>query len=168
MEKRIFEFYRLSKWDYITITIYSILTFYIHSIYTSSNLPEYANGLIFGYIFGTMFFNYMLNYKSLRNMTVLVIWVGFGIYHFWLFTQIEDNSSMYSDTRHLGNGLKYSILVLIIQQLIRFLNIKLTSMEIVSPITRVGPDIFDNRYLNVLDYGFFALFLLILISLWFI
>ena len=168
MEKRIFVFSKLRQWDIATLILYLILTIYIHLTFTNNKLPDYAKGLIFGYIFGTMVFNYMFNYKSLRNMTVFVIWIVFGIYHLWLSKQIESVQAIYFDTSPITNGLKYSILILIIQQIIRFSYIKLTSMEIVAPVKGGGPDLFDNRYTNFFDHGFFVLYMIIIILIWFI
>jgi hypothetical protein len=41
-------------------------------------------------------------------------------------------------------------------------------MEIVAPVKGGGPDLFDNRYPNIFDYGFFALYMIIIILTWFI
>lgn len=168
MEKRIFEFSRLQLWDYITIGLYLVLTIYIHLTFTKDTFPSYANLLIFGYIFGTMMFNYLFNYKSLRNMTVFSIWILFGLYHFWLFKHLENVKEMYYDSRHIAYGLKYSIVVLVIQQIFRFSYIKLTNMELVAPVKGGGTDIFDNRYPNILDFAFFALYVFIIVGIGFI
>jgi len=121
MEIKIFRFSRLELWDYITMVLYAFLTIYIHITLTKDRLPSNASTLISGYIYGTAIFNYMVNYKSLRNMSVFFIWMIFCGYHYWLFRQLDEFIISNNDLN--AKGLQYSIVILIIQQLIRYIYI---------------------------------------------
>jgi hypothetical protein len=41
-------------------------------------------------------------------------------------------------------------------------------MELVAPVKGGGTDIFDNRYPNILDFAFFALYVFIIVGIGFI
>jgi hypothetical protein len=60
---------KLEKWDYLSIGIYLLLTFFV----INPELINFSTTYTAFYSFGTILFLYFINYKSLRKIKVILI-----------------------------------------------------------------------------------------------
>jgi len=152
MEKQIFYFERLKKWDKISIISYFILTIIIYYYLIKSDLIT-QNEIIFNYMFLTHFFIYFLNYKSLRNLSVYFIWILFSLIHLYTYYQIDILNTHYAtELPHSIKTLKNTILLLFLFQILRFISAKIQNQELVCPTRIDTNDIFDNRKPTIIDW----------------
>ena len=105
---------------------------------------------------------YVLSYKSLRNIKMFAIWIGFGLIHLFLFSQLIDNTDLMFKTKHAAHGLQFTIYFIILFQIIRVTHLRLLNYELVSlggyGATR---DLWENRKIKLPDtICFFTYFIL--------
>ncbi|QTE38038.1 hypothetical protein J3L18_02905 [Mucilaginibacter gossypii] len=159
LKKPLFYFEPLTPWDSIAVWIYGIATivFAVYNYYgTSSNRVAF---LIF-YTLTPQVFNYLLNYKSLRNLKSFLIWCGFALVHIILFFFLK-NDPVYYRAR---NPLLNSILLLFLYQLLRIASRKIQSKELAMP-SKDFKDLFDNGDVVFWDFIFFLIYWGSLVSL---
>ena len=75
------------------------------------------------------------------------------------FLLIKDNVDLYFKKGHAGNGLNYTIIAILLIQILRYLSLRIQQKELVCP-DRSGIDMFDNRKTNFFDFIFFLFYLL--------
>lgn len=158
MTQKIFYFDRLTSWDQITIRCYLILTGILMYFFLTINSDSSNKTLLLCYTLGTQLFLYLLNYVSLRNLTVYLIWILFSVGHLYLYYQLKDNPTLLNVRGHAATGLRNTIILLVLFQLLRFISANTQGQELVAP-TRVGrTDIFEGRRITIVDYILFAIY----------
>jgi hypothetical protein len=168
MERQIFYFIRTNKWDRISIFLYLVLS--IGLLFYFNNHPQdykLQRDILFAYAFGTHFFLYMFNYKSLRNLRVYFIWVGFGLIHLFIYFKLKDFDYLQNVRGHASTGLRNTILLLILYQILRFFSAKTQGQELVAPAKGATTDIFDERRVTIIDFFAFAVYIAAMIILFF-
>jgi hypothetical protein len=151
MKRPVFYFERLKPWDIWTILIYAIV-----SIGVFCNLSK---EVLFVYTILTHLFIYVFNYKSLRNLSVYLIWLLFGISHFVIYAILKEGYSL--ETEQVGGavlGLRNTIILLVIFQILRVLSLNIQHQELVAPARGNTTDIFDERRVNWLDNFLFVIY----------
>jgi hypothetical protein len=158
MTRPIFYFEELKSFDKWTIGLYLLLTFgLLYYFQTTSNI-EYRNQIIFGYAFLTQFGLYLFCYKSLRNLTVFLIWIGIGLFHLYIYYNLKDDTSLQMFRGHSSTPLRNTVPLLLLFQVLRFLSAKIQGQELVGPSRGATTDLFDERKVNWLDFVFFAIY----------
>lgn len=158
MKNKIVSFSKLNKNDYWTVGLYSFLTIYIFLIIDLN--PK----IIFAYSILTQIGLYTFYYKALRNFTFYLIWLFFGILH-WLISEYFQKSMVNSNFEYIFNTLKNTFPLLVIFLILRVISLLVQNKELVSPQSTSFKDINDSRYVNLIDYLLFFIYLIILISL---
>lgn len=153
---KIFYFEKLKTWDKLTIVIYIILTFVIYYYYLNSIEDKTKHDLVFGYTIGTHFFIYSFNYKSLRNLTVYFFWLIVGIIHLYLYFQLNNNIALYYLNSNSATGLRNTIILLFIFQILRLVSFVSQDQELVCPSKGNNrKDFFDERRITDIDFLLF-------------
>ncbi len=158
MTQQIFYFDRLTTWDKITTTCYLILTGILTYFFLRINNDSSNRTLLLFYALGTQLLLYLLNYVSLRNLTVFVIWIIFSFGHLYLYYQLKDNPSLQNVRGHAATGLRNTIITLFLFQLLRFISLKTQGIELVAPNKGGRTDIFEGRKITVVDYVLFVVY----------
>jgi hypothetical protein len=115
--------------------------------------------VLVGYTIGTHLFIYLFNYHSLRNLSVYLIWIFFGVGHFIAFMYLKDYDQLRMVKGHAANGLKGTIILLVIFQILRIISLNIQHQELVAPNRGGGIDIFEERSVNWLDYILFVIYM---------
>ena len=158
MRKNIFYFERLRRFDYISIILYLLLSLVLLG-FNYSNSPEANRTLIFAYGWGTSMFLYFFCYRSLRNLTVYFIWIIIALIHFYIYLQIKDEPALIARGGHVSLALRNVILMLLLFQVLRFVNIKVQNQELVAPARGSQTDLFDERKVNIADFISFVIYM---------
>ncbi|MHC1732685.1 MAG: hypothetical protein AB9888_11760 [Bacteroidales bacterium] len=168
MEKQIFYFDKTTKWDKITILLYIVLSIGL-TVYYRNNPLDYKlqRDVLFAYTFGTHLFLYLFNYKSLRNLKVYFIWFALGLIHLLIYFKLKDVSYLQNVKGHASTGLRNTVLLLILYQILRFISAKTQGQELVAPARGSTTDFFDDRRVTIIDFIAFAIYLAAMILLLF-
>jgi hypothetical protein len=161
MTKPIFYFEKSDTFDKWSIGLYSGFTLLLFYVF------EIEKDFIFGYALLTQLFLYIVCYRSLRNLTVYFLWIGIGLFHFYLYQIFKDDPTLQMLRGHAAMPLRNTIPLLLIFQILRFLSLKIQGQELVSPSKGSATDLFDERKVNWLDIVFFFTYLGCLIGLTF-
>lgn len=158
MPQQIFYFNKLNSWDKITTICYVVLTAFLMYFFLSINSGRSNRTLLLAYALGTQFFLYLLNYKSLRNLTVYLVWILFSLCHLYFYYQLKDDPSLLNVRGHAASGLRNTIILLSLFQVLRFISIRTQRQELVAPTRGGQTDIFDGRRLTFIDYTLFVVY----------
>ncbi len=164
MRKNIFYFEPLKRFDYISIAVYLLLSLVLLGFNYNDSL-EANRTLIFTYGLGTSMFLYGFCYRSLRNLTVYFIWIIIALIHFFIYLQIKDEPALAGRGGHASLTFRNIILMLLLFQVLRFINIKVQNQELVAPSRGAQTDLFDERKVNVADFISFFIYILTLFIL---
>mgnify|MGYP006896872256 CR=1 FL=1 len=159
MKTNIIRYDKLSTWDIISLTVYFLISMFI--LFVGLNGYEFKEHFISIYAFSTPLFLYLINYKSLRNFIVYVIWLIFSLFHIWLYFVIQNKLYFDISREYAVDGLLYIFPFLLYFQLARIVHLKIKNTELVAPSWGGSFDIFDNRNIDLLDYLFFIFFFVI-------
>ena len=159
MTEQIFYFDKLTKWEKITIISYLCLTGILIYFFLCINSDSSNRALLLFYTLGTQFFLYLLNYGSLRNLTVYLIWTMFSLGHLYLYYQLKDNPGLQNFRGHAATGLRNTIICLLLFQLLRVISIKTQKKELVAPSKGSRTDVHDGRRITIVDYVLFVVYL---------
>lgn len=154
----IFYFSKLNLWDKVTILLYLLLSVVLWYYFDNTTSSKIQRKILFGYTFGTQLFLYGLNYKSLRNLTVYFFWIGIGVIHLLFYFQLKDNQLLKNFHGHSPTGLRNTLILLLLFQILRFISARTQGMELVSPSRGSTRDIFDDRRITLLDFIFFVVY----------
>jgi hypothetical protein len=158
MKHPIFYFALLKTWDIWTVFLYTVISICVFTtgVYTigSANFKT----VLFLYTFGTHFFLYLFNYRSLRNLTVYLIWILFGVIQLIAYFHLKDDSSLKMINGHAARGLRDTIILLIVFQVLRIISLNVQHQELVSP-SRGGIDLYDERQVNWFDNLLFIVYM---------
>ncbi len=155
MTKPIFHFDKLKPFDKWTLGLYLILTIGLSYYYKSTEDISNKQNVIFSYGLFTQFALYMFCYKSLRSLTVFFLWVGIGILHLCFYNYLIGDTSLQMFRGHSATPLRNTIPLLILQQGLRVVSLKIQEQELVSPSRGFTTDLFDERKVNWLDFILF-------------
>lgn len=158
MIKPIFYFDKLNIWDRITIAVYFLLTIGLGYYFICINDSTSKKTILLCYALGTQLFLYVINYKSLRNLTVYFIWIAFALVHLYFYSQLKDNPGLLNVRGHAATGLKNTIFLLLLFQLLRIISAKTQHQELVCPARGGHTDIFDGRKATFIDFILFAIY----------
>ncbi len=150
---------KLNRGELIFFILYSIISFALFLVVYYFSDKELLKLLLFFYSYGTVLFLYVFGYKSLRKIYFTQIFILIGFIHIVFFLLIKDNVDLCFKKGHSGNGLIYTIIAVLLIQILRYLSLKFQQRELVCP-DRSGIDMFDNRKTNFFDFIFFLLYLL--------
>lgn len=164
MRKNIFYFESLKKFDYISITAYLLISAILF-IYCYKAPQEVNQTILLGYGFGTSMLLYGFCYRSLRNLTVYFIWMVIALIHFLIYLQLMDIPDLEMKNGHAAIGLRNTLPMLILFQILRFANIKIQNQELVAPARGSNTDIFNERRVNIADIISFVIYLIALTML---
>lgn len=158
MTQQIFYFDKLTSWDKITTTGYLILTGILTYFFLDVNSDSSNRTLLLFYTLGSQLFLYLLNYVSLRNLTVFAIWTLFSLGHLYLYFHLKDNPSLQNFRGHAATGLRNTIICLFLFQLLRIISFKTQNKELVAPNKGGRTDIHEGRTITLVDYILFVVY----------
>lgn len=158
MRKNIFYFETLKRFDYISITVYILISLILLGCCYQAS-AEANKALIFAYGLGTCIFLYGFGYRSLRNLTVYFIWIGIALVHLLIYFQVKDDAGLAMENAHAAIGLRNTLPMLMLFQILRFINIKIQNQELVAPARGSNTDIFNERSVNIADISSFIIYL---------
>lgn len=168
MKKPIFYFERTTNWDRITIFLYLILSIGLSLYYYNRPFDhKLQRDILFSYSIGTHFFLYLINYKSLRNLKVYFIWFVFGFIHLIIYLKLKDIDYLKNLNSHASTGLRNTVPLLILFQILRFFSAKTIGQELVALSPGSTTDLFDERKITVIDSIAFAVYMAVTILLLF-
>jgi hypothetical protein len=149
----------LEKWDYLSIGIYLLLTFFI----LNPELINYSITLTSIYCFGTIIFLYFINYKSLRKIKVFIVWTIISLFHLYIYNKLGENPNLQMFRGSSLEYLKTTWIALILFQIFRIISLLIFKIELVGP-SKSDIDIWDCRQVKWSDKFFFVLYFLIMMS----
>ncbi|MDP5200077.1 hypothetical protein [Flavobacterium sp. DG2-3] len=156
MEKKLFRCYKLNKWNYITLSVYLLLSFFLLTFFLLNKFDR--KQVLFFYTFGTQFFIYGGQYRALRNFYYFLIWLTIGIIHFSLFLSLRNDPELAFVNGHASLGLRSTIISLLLYQFLRFISLTIQKKELVVPAKYGKYDLLDERKVTFLDYICFFTF----------
>ena len=159
MPQPIFYFDKLKTWDKVTIVLYLILSAGLWYYFHNATNTKIQRDILFGYALGTQFFFYFFNYRSLRNLTVYFFWVAIGIIHLYLYFQLKDNHALLNVRGHSAIGLRNTLVLLLLFQVLRFISARTQGQELVFPSKGSSSDLFDERRTTIIDVILFLVYL---------
>jgi hypothetical protein len=163
MSKPVFYFEKLNTWDIATLSLYTLLSTAIWYTF------EYGGDrILFLYTSFTHLFLYFFNYKSLRNLTVYLCWFAIGLIHLYAWLQIKDNEALERVNGHAATGLRNTVILLILFQILRMISAHVQGQELIPPPSYGGIDFSDFRRANMVDFILFTIYMTTAISLLFI
>ncbi len=147
-----FNFQKLTRFDLWYLLSYALLSVVLFT------LIDLTPAIVFGYSFLTQLFLYVFCYKSLRNFYVFIIWLGIGFCHSYLHYILINDNSLRFVKGHAAMGLKNTLPLLLLFQVLRVLSLKIQRRELVSPSRGSTTDIFDEVKITWLDYVLFLIY----------
>ena len=154
----IFYFGKLDLWDRISIAFYLTATVICGYFFLYNNSSATNRTLLLFYTLGTQLLLYLLNYKSLRNLSVFFIWIFISLLHLFAYLQLKDNPELQNVRGHAAMGLRNTIILLLLYQILRIISLKTQRQELVAPTRGGTTDIFEGRKLTIVDYVLFVIY----------
>lgn len=159
MKRPIFYFEKFKSWDIWTIVIYAVISAFVF----------FNKDILSFYTIVTCIFIYLFNYKSLRNLSVYLVWLFFGIVQFCAYLYLKDDDSLIMiQGGSSALGLRNIFILLIVFQILRIASLNIQHQELVAPVRGGAIDVFGERYLNWLDYVLFVIYMGCLFVLFFL
>lgn len=143
----------------MTIVLYLFLSIGLLYYFGNATNNKTQRDILLGYAFGTQFFLYFFNYKSLRNLTVYTFWVAIGIIHLYIYIQLKDNQTLLNVRGHSATGLRNTLILLFLFQVLRFISAKTQGQELVCPSKGSRTDLFDERKVTFVDFILFITYI---------
>ncbi len=165
MRQSIFYFDRLNAWDKISIILYILTTSICGYLFYFDNSFNSNRQLLLLYTLGTHSLLYLINYKSLINLTVYFIWICFALIHLYLYFQLRLDPSLSNFRGHAATGLRNTIILLLLYQVLRIISVNIQSQELVAPSRGNTKDIFEERRITFVDFILFIIYFAIMIIL---
>jgi uncharacterized membrane protein len=82
-----------------------------------------------------------------------------AIAQFTAFIFLKDDESLKMPKGHAANGLKNTIILLVVFQILRIISLNIQHQELVAPNRGGGIDMFEERSVNWLDYILFVIYM---------
>lgn len=159
MPQPIFYFDQLKPWDKITIALYIFLTAALWYYFNITSSHQTQRDILLGYTLGTQLFLYFFNYKSLRNLTVYSFWIAVGFLHLFFYFQLRENTMLQNVRGHSATGLRNTIILLLLFQVLRFISARTQGQELVCPSKGSRTDLFDDRKITFIDFILFVVYI---------
>ena len=166
MPQPIFYFDKLKTWDKVTLALYLLLSIGLWYYFHSATNHKTQREILFGYALGTHFYIYIFNYRSLRNLTVYILWTLLGISHLYIYFLLKENPLLQNAHGHSATGLRNTIILLLLFQILRFVSIRTQGLELVCP-SNSGTDLFEERRVTFIDFILFVIYIGTLVILLF-
>lgn len=125
---------------------------------------ETQNNYLAIYAVGGQFLLYGLLYKSLRNFKVYLFWLIISFSHLCLYFLLKENASVINFHNNNVIGLRNTIILIILFQILRFISLKVQNQELVC-ITRSKTDVYDNRKITRTDSILYAIYVVATLGL---
>jgi hypothetical protein len=87
------------------------------------------------------------------------------VIHYFFYFQLKDNPDLQNVNGHASTGLRNTVVLLVLYQILRFLNIKIQNQEFVAPSKGGTTDIIEGRKINFVDYISFVIYMAFLFLL---
>ncbi|SOE23824.1 hypothetical protein SAMN06298216_4204 [Spirosomataceae bacterium TFI 002] len=158
MAQPIFYFDKLKTWDKVTIALYVLLSAGLYYYFDNTTNTKTQRDILFGYAFSTQIFFYFFNYESLRNLSVYTFWVAIGFIHLYLYFQLKDNQALLNVRGHSATGLRNTLVLLLLFQVLRFISARTQGQELVCP-SKSRTDLFDDRQITFIDFILFVIYI---------
>jgi hypothetical protein len=159
--KPFFYFENLKAWEWIVISFYLFATIWLYSIYIHN--PIDRSDILFMYPIGSQLFMIFFLYTSLRNLSSFIIWFLFALFHLYVYTITQNDVYPYVAGGHPYMMFKYTIVLLLFFQVLRFASRKIQQREFVIP-SKGSTDLFDNIKPSLIDKVIFATYM----AFWFV
>lgn len=159
MKRSIFHFKKINTWDKVTMILYVLISIILWCYFENVTSNKTKGDVLFWYSFGTQFFLYALNYKSLRNLLVYIFWILIGLIHLFIYFQLKDVAMFQMPGGHVATGLRNTIILLLFFQVLRFISLKIQGQELVCPSKYSRTDTFDDREVTQFDFFLFIVYI---------
>jgi len=140
----------LRTYDKWSIRVYCIISLLFGLILVFGSDEAKKLDIVY-YTIGTQFFLYFFNYKSLRNLKVFGFWALMSILHLGLYFILRDDPLLMLAQVHAAIGLRNTIILLMLFQLLRFVSLAVQNEELVCPSKGSNADLLDNREATFID-----------------
>lgn len=104
-------------------------------------------------------FLYVFGYKALRNMSFFICWIVIALIHFAIYLNIRDIQTTAFMTKGANTGLRNTILLLVLFQVLRVVSLKIQHQELITPSRGGGLDLYNEREATFLDLLLFFIYL---------
>ena len=151
-------FEKLNPFDKWTLGLYTILTLGLSFFFANELNVDTKAGAVFMYGLGTHLTLYMFCYKSLRNLTVFIIWTLFGLLHLLVYIKLKDEIALQMFKGYSITPLRNTIPLLIFYQILRFVSLKTRGQELVVPNRISRTDMFNERQPTWIDFIYLIIF----------
>ena len=148
---------KFTRWDKGSIITYLVISILVLYYYWDRGKLEENSQLIIFYSISTQLYLYLFNYRSLRNFKVYLIWFIIGLLHLFFYFQLKDLDSVQMINGNASQGLRNTVLMLVLFQALRFVSLKIQNLELV-PADRSGFNDLDERIISMVDYILFVIY----------
>lgn len=139
----------LKKSDKIIFSFYIILTL-VTFLFLLSGQNDTVEKWVLCYGYFTHLLFYLFLYVSLRNLKTFLIWIGFSLFHLFLYFHFYQTGTTVASQFSMM-PLRNTTILLVIFQLLRWTFLKIRKVNLVMP-WRSGKDLFEERVPEVLDF----------------
>lgn len=151
---------KLSFHDKLSVLFYFFATIMVSNIGVFFDEIETQKSVVLGYAVCTPILLYFLLYKSLRDIKIFAIWIGFAVYHLFLHKNLTANQDLMFFRGHAADNLQYTIYFVVLFEVLRIGHLKLFGYELVSP----GPygarrDLWEDRKIKFPDVICFFIYM---------
>jgi hypothetical protein len=161
-ERPIFQFSKFRLSDIIIFILYFLITVVVSIYLIAPNAISDKVQLAFRYAFITHFSFYGLCTKSLRNMSVLLVWILFGLVHLCFFYYFKNVLELIHSDLKVLNILRNTIPILLFFQFLRFVSLKIQHQDLVLP-NQSDTELNSERKTNFLDYILIIIYSVIIV-----
>ena len=155
MEQPFFYFKPLKTWEMVITALYAVLTLWIALNIKDWPAASRQDTLLLYFII-TQLVVIMVFYASLRNLTFYLIWFFFASIHLMFYAKSDHVASVANG--NISSGLKITVILLIIFQVLRFISLKWQHQEFVMP-SKSEKDIMEERKVSIIDKVIFAVYM---------
>lgn len=74
------------------------------------------------------------------------------------FFQLKDNPELQNPRGHSATGLRNTIILLLLFQILRIISLKIQKQELVAPTRGSATDLFDERKITFTDFFLFTIY----------
>lgn len=166
MQRPFFYFAKLNRWDTFSIAGYILLTAGLGYYFSITTDDAVRRVILYVYAFWTQLMLFAFNYKSLRNLAVYLTWIAFGGVHLYGYFLFRENPMLQSPDSPAATGLRNTILLLLLFQLLRYVSIRAQGQELICPSLKNRVDLFDRRTPTFTDYILMAVYIGALFALY--
>ncbi|GEO05483.1 hypothetical protein AAE02nite_31470 [Adhaeribacter aerolatus] len=159
-----YKFEKIKLRDLIILILYlfgSLLIFYLAD---KKSLSE-ANVLIAEYSLITQLILYAFLYRSLRNLSVYFLWLLVAIMHFLMSFTFKGNLNDAMPGVQAANGLRDTIILLLLFQVLRFGSLYFQKRELIPPFKNRLRKVPEERTVTFIDFIAFFLYITVAIYL---